>query len=106
MFYFFLALFYLIDVINDVKKWFTCGALRNIIIDILTFVQSFIDFLWKWIGVERGENGVVIVNKEIVLSDTKPVAPIEKIYTFTIKEQVISDKDVHLSRPTEDYKVD
>ena len=85
MFYLFLAALYIVDLLNGIKEWFSSAKLRNIAIDILSCMQTFMDLLWKWVGAHiDGVNKTIIVNKEVLVK--AHTTPIEKIYTFSIKE--------------------
>ena len=85
MFYLFFMGFYLLDLFNRTHTFIinSSFSLRNLSINILIFIQTLIDFLWKSVDAQR-EGLTLVVNKEertIITGKTR-----EKIYTFSVKE--------------------
>ena len=62
-------------------------SIRDFCIKILTWFQTMMDFAWKAAGVERDGSQFIIPSY-----DTSE--PIERTYTFHVKEGVNSKKDV------------
>jgi hypothetical protein len=85
MFYFFFMAFYVLDLFHRIHRFIenSSFSFRNLTINILTLMQTLIDFFWKSVDAHR-EGLTIIVNKEervVVAGKTR-----EKIYTFSVKE--------------------
>jgi hypothetical protein len=86
MFYLILAALYIVDVFYKTHSFIlnSSFSLRNLAINALIFFQTLIDFLWKSVDAQK-EACTIIVNKNIIVSKENN-SPIEKIYTFSVKE--------------------
>ena len=77
--------FYVLDLFHRIHRFIenSSFSIRNLTINILTLIQTLIDFFWKSVDGQR-EGLTIIVNKEervVIAGKTR-----EKIYTFSVKE--------------------
>jgi hypothetical protein len=86
MFYLILAALYVVDLFSKIHGFVlkSSFSLKNLAINALIFFQTLIDFLWKSVDAQK-EGFTIIVNKNVMVSKENN-SPIEKIYTFSVKE--------------------
>ena len=83
MIYLVLFFLYFIEIANKLARIFYSFSVKDILIQSLIYAQTLIDFGWKVLGVEKEIGGSVIIAP---VKDEKYV-PINKTYTFTVKEE-------------------